>query len=427
MLNKCLTKIIIILFNLSTKGLLFKMIHLIEEKNNKCDECNRKNQITIYLAKWGYDNTDLRDIKPMTKADIRRYNLKLDNQKVYKSFYTGGSTGEPLKLPYSKNRTLLRTASILYYNKLGGYNNGDRYLFIRSKPKSKLFQFLRNEILFVPNDLSKSNIEKLARTLVTRRVKVIIGYPSVIYELASYLSDNTLLRNKISIKAFISNSEPFDEERRTFIRSIINCQMIDRYSNEENGVIAQQREYGGEYIVDRFNLYVEVIDPETFLPVNEGELGKVVVTDIYSDLVPMVRYDTGDFAIASKYKNGQLWSIKQIVGRVVDRFYKTSGKPFSPLILGPYIRLPLTNLGIHIQFQLSQLQINTFRLQLKAKEGSIPIESLNKVQEGLISFLGHDAIIELKFVADIKAQASGKRPLYRNEMSAEEKAVQSDQ
>lgn len=403
------------------KGKLFSFYRKVKQCVTS-DEALSFSSLPGYLVSWGF-NKDITQLPILTKEDIRKHTLSLDPKRVYKYFFTGGSTGEPLRIPHSKQRTLLRTASIMYYNEAGGYSIGDRYLFIRSKPKPRWFQIIRNEILFVPNDLTQENIENLVNNLIQKKVKVIIGYPSVIYEVAALLEKRPELAKKHSIKSFISNSEPFEKERSEFIQGILDCKMIDRYSNEENGVIAQQREFGGEYLVDRFILYVEVVDPVTLKPVAEGETGKVLVTDVYSDLIPMIRYDTGDFAVAAKYKNGQLWSIKQIVGRVVDRFYTTSGKPFSPLMLGPYIRLPLTNLGIHIQFQLSQLRIDTFRLQLKAKEDSIPMESLNKLKEGLRSFLGQDAIIELKFVAEIKAQASGKRPLYRNEMSAAEKTV----
>jgi len=421
MLNTLITKTVFFSYNLSQQGKLFSLYRKVKQ----CIEGRETistSKLPGYLNSWGFDK-DITKAPILTKEDIKKHTLKLDPKRVYKYFYTGGSTGEPLKIAHSRQRALLRTASILYYNEAGGYRIGDRYLFIRSKPKPRLFQIIRNEILFVPNDLSSANIEALVTTLIRKKVKVIIGYPSVIYEVAAFLEKNPALAKKHSIRSFISNSEPFENERSEFIHRVLGCKMIDRFSNEENGVIAQQKEFGGEYLVDRYNLYVEVVDPVTLKPVAEGETGKVLVTDICSDLIPMVRYDTGDFAVVAKYKNGQLLSIKQIVGRVVDRFYTTSAKPLSPLMLGPYIRLPLTNLGIHIQFQLSQLKINTFRLQLKAKGDNIPEVNLNKVKEGLKSVLGQDAIIVIKFVNDIKAQASGKRPLYRNEMSEKEKAT----
>ena len=424
MLNTLITKTVLFSYNLLQKGKLFSLYRKVKQQIESQKEISLS-ELSAYMESWGFDK-DITKAPILTKADIKKHTLALDTKRVYKYFYTGGSTGEPIKIPHSRQRALLRTASILYYNEIGGYNLGDRYLFIRSKPKSKFFQFLRNEVLFVPNDLSKDRIAKLAKTLIRKKVSVIIGYPSVIYELAVYINQNLSLKKSLSVKAFISNSEPFDEERGRFIKDVLDCKIIDRYSNEENGVIAQQREFGGEYLVDCYNLYVEVVDPVTLKPVAEGETGKVLVTDIYSDLIPMVRYDSGDFAVAAKYKNGQLWSIKQIVGRVVDLFYTTSGKPISPLMLGPYIRLPLTNLGIHIQFQLSQLKINTFHLQLKAKGAAIPHASLNEVKEGLKKVLGQDAIIEIKFVVDIKAQPSGKRPLYRNEISEKEKATLND-
>ena len=425
MLNTLITKTVFFSYNLLQKGKLFSIYRKVKQQIESQKEISLSD-LSAYLESWGFDK-DITKAPILTKADIKKHTLALDTKRVYKYFYTGGSTGEPLKIPHSRQRALLRAASILYYNKAGGYNIGDRYLFIRSKPKPHLLQFFRNEILFVPNDLSPTNIETLVKTLIKKKVRVIIGYPSVIFEVAVYFWEKPELAGKHSIKAFISNSEPFEKDRSEFIRRVLGCKMIDRYSNEENGVIAQQREFGGEYLVDRYNLYVEVVEPVTLKPVMEGETGKVLVTDICSDLIPMVRYDTGDFAVAAKYKNGQLWSIKQIVGRVVDRFFTTSGKPFSPLMLGPYIRLPLTNLGIHVQFQFSQFGKNIYRLQLKAKEADIPPVSLREVKEGLKSVLGQDANIEIVFVDDIKALPSGKRPLYRNEMDPGEKTLLSGQ
>ena len=420
MINRLLTKALLSGYNLSQRGRLFRLSQAVRKKNNSREPISQM-EVNSYLQKWGYE-PDIIKAPSMNKQDIGEHTRKLDADRVYRFFLTGGSTGEPLKIPHSKQRALLRTASILYYNEIGGYRPGDRFLFIRSKPKSELFQLLRNEILFVPDDLSRDKIEKTVKTLISKKVRVLIGYPSVIYEMAAYLEKTPEQRNKHSIRSFISNSEPFDPERAEYIRQVLQCQVIDRYSNEENGVIAQQRAFGGEYLVDRYNLFVEVVDPITLKPVPEGETGKVLVTDIASDLIPMIRYDTGDFATAAEYRNGQLWSLKQIVGRVVDRFYTTSGKPFSPLMLGPYIRLPLTNLGLHVQFQFSQLTTHTYRLQLKTQKTEIPEKNLDEVINGLKTVLGNDARIEVKFVEDIKALPSGKRPLYRNEMKNQNQA-----
>lgn len=416
-LNKIVTILIVQLVNIRYTGELFGLMRTIKSELNNYSQERRDKNLSRYLNKWGYGNLHFTDIKPMTKAIIREYNKKIHDGKVHKIFLTGGSTGEPLKLLYSRRRAVLRTASILYYNKLAGYNIGDRYLFIRSKPKSKLFQVLRNEILFVPNDFSKKRIEELSHTLVDKRVKAIIGYPSVIYEIALFLSDRPEISEKIKITTFISGAEPLDKHVQDLIKSVLKCNIIDRYSNEENGMIAQQQVYGGDLIVDRFNLYVEVVDPVTFKPVKAGEMGKVLVTDIYSDLAPMIRYDTGDFAVVSEYRDGELYSLKTINGRIIDQFVSTKGVKFSPLILGPHIRIPLTELNFQVQFQFIQKSHNEFTLLLKAENDSISTEKLFKVTSGLKKVIGEDSIIDLEFVKDIPALKSGKRPLYRNLMS----------
>lgn len=422
-LNKIVTILIVQLVNIRYTGELFGLMRNIKSELNNYSKARREKNLKNYLEKWGYGNELFKDIKPMTKADIREYNKKTPDSKVHKVFLTGGSTGEPLKLLYSKRRAVLRTASILYYNKLAGYNIGDRYLFIRSKPKSSLFQILRNEILFVPNDFSNKRIEELSHTLVDKRVKVIIGYPSVIYEIALFLSDRPQISEKIKITTFISGAEPLDKHVRDLIKSVLKCNIIDRYSNEENGMIAQQHFFGGDLIVDRFNLYVEVVDPVTLIPVKAGEMGKVLVTDIYSDLSPMIRYDTGDFAVVSEYRDGELYSLKNINGRIIDQFETTKGVRFSPLILGPHIRIPLTELSFQVQFQFIQQSNIQFRLLLKAENDSISKEKLDTVVDGLKKVIGKNSTIDIEFVKDIPALKSGKRPLYRNLMGKSIKNV----
>jgi phenylacetate-CoA ligase len=413
MLPAFISKLIIYGANLKSMGALFGLQKEIYSKNNT-DKPFSEEEIKAYLRKWGRSE-DITTLPLMNKSDLREYAAKLDPSVVYKVFYTGGSTGEPLKTPYSKLRSLIRTSAVLYYNKLAGYRNGDRYMLTRSKDDSSFIKSLKNEIIFVPNDLSQARVESVVKEIIDKKVKVLIGYPSVFYELALYLNKHPELKSGLKVKTYISTSEPVDQQRHEFIKEAFQCEVLDRYANEENGIMAHQRTFGGEYFVDRYNLYLEVIDPETLKPVKEGEVGKVVLTDTKSDIYPVIRYDTGDFAEAARYVNGRLLTIKRIVGRVVDQFYKTNGEPFSPLTLGPYIRLPLTSLGIHFQFQFAQTGSTTYELRLKVPEGSVPDSNRESVVKGLKKVLGEDALIEVAYVDTIKSRPSGKRPLYINE------------
>lgn len=410
-INKYITRCIFSLYNLLHGGRLKELYRKIEQQNES-DEPFNTDKLKNYLASWSLDK-DIQKLPIMTKEDLRILTSKLDKTEISSFVYTGGSTGEPLKVPYSKDRELMRTARIAYYNQIAGYQIGDRFLIIRAKSRSKIMQWLRNELLFIPQNISYDRIKEVSEKIIEQKAEVLIGYPTVIYEIALFLAENNLKSNH-RIKSIITVSEPIDDLKRTFIYEVFGCILIDRYSNEEVGVIAQQYEFGGDYIVDKFGVFVEVLDPETLQPVKENEIGKVVVTDIYNDLIPVIRYDTGDYAMVSQYRNGQLYSIKQIIGRTTEQIFATDGTPVSSLSLGPIIHQPFSEADLTCQFQFAQIGKKDFQLRIKGEKNKLVIIN-NKVTKGLKKVLGIDANIEILYVSNIKPLASGKRPLYRNE------------
>lgn len=413
MFHKQFSYSVIWLSNVLNRGRLFSYLREIRNKNNS-DLPTDRDALDKYLKCWGFDKP-IAEFPLMSKEDIRNNSRQIDLKKVYKISYTGGSTGEPLKTYYSKKRALIRTASLLYHNQLAGYRLGDSYLLTRSKDDAVLMKVLKNASIFVPNDLSDEKIESILHLIKRKRIKVLIGYPSVMVAFAVFLKKNDALKQGLKVKAIITSAEPIDKERQQFIKEAFNCTLLDRYANEENGILAHQRTFGGNYIVDRYNFFIEVLDPVSLKPAKAGEVGKVVVTDIASDLIPIIRYDTGDLAEVAEIKNDQVYSIRKIIGRVIDDFTKTSGQHFSPLTLGPHIRLPLSNLGIHFQFQFAQISANAYTLRLKVENNAVPAKNQQQIITGLKSVLGAEAVISIEYVTGLIARPSGKRPLYVNE------------
>jgi phenylacetate-CoA ligase len=348
----------------------------------------------------------------MTKKDISKKIEGVDVNAIHTYAYTGGSYGEPFKIPYSKNRALIRTASFKYFNEAAGYQLGDAFMLIAAKQKPKWWQFLRNEHRLVPTNLTAAKVAEAVKHLVDQRLTVIIGFPSVIFELASFIKENQILHN---VKSVIFTSEPIEAIKKQYIKDALKCEVIDRYSNEEVGLIAQQKTFGSAYYTNRYNVVVELLDDE-LLPVKEGEVGKVVVTDLAADLVPIVRYDTGDLAVAHEYKNGQLFALKSISGRVAEQLFTTSGAPVAGLALGPLIHMPFSTAGYFPQYQFAQIAKTFYQLRIRKTTTKVPAAILEQITKNLKNVLGNDADIEHLFVDDIKPQPSGKRPIYKNEM-----------
>ncbi|MDZ7693175.1 MAG: hypothetical protein U5K69_18985 [Balneolaceae bacterium] len=415
MIKSIIPKILYNGYNLVTWGEL-KLFYEKVRHANSTQQLFDMQELTGYLEKWGFDG-DIENNPLMDKADIKEWTQKVDPDDIHDWAYTGGSYGEPLRVPYSKERRMIRTATFKYFNEAAGYELGDPFYLIRAKNKSAFVKFLRNEHIFIPKNISESRIRDFIGELKSKKIRVLMGYPTVMYELALYLKRNPGEKEGLQIRSLISISEPLEEFKREIIRDVFDCIYIDRYSNEEVGLIAQQKEFGGPYYVNKFGVYVEVVDPETYQPVREGEQGVVVVTDIFNDLIPVIRYNTGDMATVQSYRDGQLLAIQNITGRAAEQILSSTGEPVSPLILGPYIYKPLSKVGPVFQYQFAQTASDRYELRIKSAEEEVPEGVLGEITEGLKSVLGPESEISTVFCDEIRALPSGKRPIYLNEMN----------
>lgn len=414
-MKRKVTQILYKTYNLIKSNRLEALYNEVKFKNNNCISFSPQD-LSEFLSYWKLNpNITLNPI--MDKSNIQDWVKRVDRTKVYSWAYTGGSYGEPLRVPYSKRRGYIRTATFKYFNELGGYELGDPYALIRAKNKPFLLKYLRNETIVIPQDISNEKLNTIFQTLINRKIKVLMGYPTVMHEMAIFLNQNPSLRKKLRIKHLISVSEMLENNKREIIKNSFNCSFIDRYANEEVGLIAQQREYGGAYYVNKFGVYIEVVSPETLMPVREGEQGKVLVTDLYNDLIPIVRYDTGDLAIVDQYRNGQLFTIKKILGRETEKIYDDKGKPVSPLSLGPSIYKPLAKKDKLFQFQFAQKDKNKYELRIKSNSESISQNIQKEIINNLKLQLGESVNINIVAVENIIPQPSGKRPVYKNEMN----------
>jgi|GEM_PF-1218130 len=402
-------------YNFLSKNRLEKYYKEVSE-HNKPESAFNIISLKNYLKRWGFNST--LELNPlMSKKNIIESSGKADLSKIKSWAYTGGSYGEPIRIPYSLQRNLIRTATFKYFNEQGGYHLGDPFVLIRAKNKSSIQKYFRNETIFLPLDVSESRLNEFVQELKRKKIKVLMGYPTVIYELAQYLFHHPEKKKGLSLKSIITVSEPLEDYKRQLIPDIFQCKVIDRYSNEEVGLIAQQKEFGGEYFVNKYGVYTEVINPDTLKPVQEGEQGKVVVTDVYNDLIPVIRYDTGDLATVHRYSNGQLVSIANIIGRVNEQIFSISNQPVSPLALGPFIYKPLSHQGEVFQYQFAQLNASQYELRIRAKVNQLPEDLIHEIISGLEDALGKGSTVSLKLVEEIKPLPSGKRPIFKNEMS----------
>ena len=81
------------------------------------------------------------------------------------------------------------------------------------------------------------------------------------------------------------------------IERVFEASPVDLYGLTEIGYVAWQCELRDALHVNAAAFLVEVLRDKR--PAAPGELGRVVVTDLRGRTVPLLRYDTGDLAVAA--------------------------------------------------------------------------------------------------------------------------------
>jgi len=105
------------------------------------------------------------------------------------------------------------------------------------------------------------------------------------------------LKDKINLKKIIMGSERSSTAMRTRIKELLGLEdMFDIVGMTElygpgTGLDCSRHE-GIHYWADQYIL--EILDPETLEPVNDGEVGEMVVTSLSKEAAPLIRYRTRD-------------------------------------------------------------------------------------------------------------------------------------
>lgn len=249
-----------------------------------------------------WDVQSLDDMKkiPVLTKDIVRDNLQDMISDVIpkdKLIYvtTGGSTGKPLGFYISKEVDTKRLAfEWLHWNRMG-YNMGDSCVILRGRvlPEGQWFAYEEeNNFLVLSTFLMKEELlPKYIAKIDEFSPVVIQAYPSAITILAKYMLDNGVsLRNPI--KAVSTSSEILYKEQKMLIEKAFQAPVYDKYGNcEQVGVIGMQDD--GYYHEFMEHSYLEFINDDS-QDAHSGEYARIIGTSLINDVVPFIRYETGD-------------------------------------------------------------------------------------------------------------------------------------
>jgi phenylacetate-CoA ligase len=104
--------------------------------------------------------------------------------------------------------------------------------------------------------------------------------------------------NDFKVSGAILGAEPCSEGMRREIEEKLGVKMVDIYGLSEvmgPGVSCECRYQSGLHVAED-HFIIEILDPDTFEPVPEGEYGEVVFTTLSKECSPLIRYRTRDIS-----------------------------------------------------------------------------------------------------------------------------------
>lgn len=176
----------------------------------------------------------------------------------------------------------------------------------------------------------------------------------------------------------LAGGEPFTSVPgfRERVEAALGGVALDAYGTSELGIVAGEGlEKEGLWEIPEMAV-LEVLDPETLRPVPDGEKGELVVTALSRTLMPMVRFRTGDLAVAER-RGGLTLLPRGVFGRT-DAMVKVKGVKLYPTELGPI----LAGFGLDpkgFQVVVERKLEGTDKLVLRLKAEKVPAGLLEAI------------------------------------------------
>jgi len=330
---------------------------------------------------------------------------------------TSGSTGNPVSFFYSREHQASRFAARARYLRENGWNPLRRSLWIIStRMQSPDLLFTMRARLFGSRFLSHIlDLEKLADALRAMDPAYLYSYPVNLDGLARIFEQRG--ERLPSLRRIFSGSEVLENSQRERMRRVFGVEVSDNYGSTE-AFLAWECPLGS-YHINAEHVIVEIVD-ENGHPVAPGKLGRVLVTTLQNRLMPLIRYEIGDYAFAAD--NGcrcgrTLPCIGAVGGRDINLFIDSDGKRFTPW---PLFR-PLLEREWIRQDQIVQRGIDRFVVRYVG-DRTLSREDEAEFQSHFETILKSPASISIEFqrLDHIARAPSGKFMMALCEIAGEE-------
>ena len=359
-----------------------------------------------------YEKTDIFPVvnKRILIENMEKCKAKGGFQLPIHKTYTSGSTGTPFAVPQDYMKRKRTIADLKVFGELCGYPSHEKMIFFRvinDKLHTTKEREQKDNIFYLDSSImDEEHLQKMLDAIIEMKPWIIFSYASTLVELTKYAEKQSLSAEKYGLKTILTAGEALSQEERLRMQRVFGCKVYRRYSDMEMGILAQDMGGGSEYLLNYGSYYFECLKTDIDEPAEDGEIGRIVITDLFNYAFPMIRYDTGDLGIM-RHIDGGFPRLTEIFGRARDCIYTPEGAMVSPA------KISTSMWGIRglKQWQFIQNSRDEYTLRLNSDKELDPQVVINKIQKTL----GVDAKIKVQTEEGIPVLASNKRRAIINE------------
>ena len=171
--------------------------------------------------------------------------------------------------------------------------------------------------------ISAGNTKRQIQIMQDFKTTALVCTPSYALVLADAMMEMGINPNGLSLRYGLFGGEPWSEGMRKEIHQKLGIVATDNYGLSEvmgPGVAGECSECNGLHI-NEDHFLLEILDPKTFEPVPEGEVGELVITTLTKEAFPMIRYRTRDltrFIPGACPCGRKLKRMERVMGRTDD-------------------------------------------------------------------------------------------------------------
>ena len=370
---------------------------------------------------------ELESIPIFKKADMRNdineilcNNVSADDCELSR---TGGSTGEPSYYYLDNSSKDWNRGSVYRSAEWADVHLGDKtVMMMGSHYDYKEFQKLKvKTTLFLQRykDLSVAHVndsvlERYYKTVMKFKPTSIWGYSSGLYLFAKYIEKNHPNAKFDFIRALITSSETLQAHWRKKMNTVYGeNKVFDHYGSREVYVASECKKHNG-YHIHAENIILEIVDKDgKQLP--DGQLGRILITDLNNMAFPFIRYEIGDVGNKSLRKTCgcgiNLPLLERIEGRMGD-IIVLKNRVLTP----PNFTILMSDLEGVDSYQIIQKKIDGLVVKI-VKNSKYDKKVENYIIDSIRDLSGDEVKIDIDYVSEIPVPLSGKHRFIISEVS----------